>query len=105
MDKLIGLLGIAVRAGQAVFGEDSCMKALRSGQCEILLLDAAISGTVREKYAGVCERGDIPYTVLPEGTIATATGHSGMAVAIRKGSLGSRIRELDLTGEDLESTT
>ena len=94
MDKLTGLLGIAVRAGQAVFGEDSCMKALRSGRCEVLLMDAAISETVRNKYTGICEREDVRYAILPEGTIETATGHSGMAVVIRTGSLGDRIRDM-----------
>lgn len=94
MDKLIGLLGIAVRAGQAVFGEDSCMKALRNGQCGALLMDEAISDTVREKYNGVCERAGARSMILPAGTIQTATGHSGMAVAIRKGNLGNRLQEI-----------
>ena len=94
MDKLTGLLGIAVRAGQTVFGEDSCMKALRSGQCGILLMDAAISDTVREKYTGVCERAGAKAVILPAGAIETATGHSGMAVTIRKGSLGNRLLEM-----------
>ena len=37
--KLKGLMGLCVRAGQAVFGEDSCMKAVREGKTALLLTD------------------------------------------------------------------
>ena len=30
--RLRGLMGLCVRAGQGIFGEDSCLKALRSGR-------------------------------------------------------------------------
>ena len=94
MDKLTGLLGISVRAGQAIFGEDSCMKALRAGQCAALVTDAALSPAVKEKYAGVCERANVPMAGLPEGALDAATGKSAMAAAIRKGPLGDSIRKL-----------
>lgn len=94
MDKLAGLIGISVRAGQAIFGEDSCMKALRAGQCAVLVTDAALSPSVKEKYAGVCQRANVPMAELPEGVLDTATGKSAMAAAIRKGSLGDSIRKL-----------
>lgn len=94
MAKLEGLLGISLRAGQAIFGEDSCMKALRGNQCDALVMDEAISDTVRRKYEGVCERAGTVCSVLPEGTIENATGKPGMAMAIRKGSLGKQIADL-----------
>ena len=103
MDKLTGLLGISVRAGQAIFGEDSCMKALRAGQCAALVIDAALSQTVKEKYAGVCQRANVPMAELPEGALDLATGKSAMAAAIRKGPLGDNIRKLIMVPGNGES--
>ena len=37
--KVRGLMGLTVRAHQATFGEDGCLKALRKGQCALLLAD------------------------------------------------------------------
>ena len=41
--RLKGLMGLCVRAGQAVFGEDGCRKSVAGGQCGILLMDGGIS--------------------------------------------------------------
>ena len=38
--RLRGLMGLCVRAGQAVFGEDGCRKAISTGECGILLTDS-----------------------------------------------------------------
>ena len=91
--QIRGLMGLSVRAGQAVFGQDGCMKALRGGECGALLLDGAISGAAREKYLGVCERMEVRAAVLPENLIWEATGRPGMAMAIRRGTLAERIAE------------
>ena len=88
---LRGLMGLSVRAGQAVFGEDGCMKALRGGGCALLLMDGAISGAAREKYLGVCARTGTRSAVLPEGLIAQATGRPGKAMAVRRGALADRL--------------
>ena len=84
--KMRGLMGLCVRAGQGIFGEDSCLKALRSGQIGLLLLDGSISPTAGEKYASLCRREEIPCQRLPEGLMAQATGKPGKAMAVRKGS-------------------
>ena len=43
--RMKGLMGLCVRAGQAVFGEEACRKSITGGQCGILLLDSGISET------------------------------------------------------------
>ena len=37
--RMKGLMGLCVRAGQAVFGEDGCRRAVMNGQCGLLLAD------------------------------------------------------------------
>ncbi len=93
-NRLGGLMGLCVRARQAVFGEDGCLKCLRSGGCGVLLLDGGASEATREKYAGVCGRMGVPLGMLPEGLLHRATGRPGVAMAIQKGGLAGQIVNL-----------
>ncbi len=91
-DRLRGLMGLSVRAGQAVFGEEGCLKTLRAGQCGVLLLDGGISPAAEEKYRGICERQGIPLARLPEDLLEDATGRPGRAMAVKEGSLAESIK-------------
>lgn len=93
-NRLLGMMGLCVRARQAVFGEDGCLKCLRSGGCGVLLLDGGASAATRERYAGVCERVGVPLGLLPEGMLHRATGRPGVAMAIQKGGLAQQIVNL-----------
>ena len=89
--RLRGLMGLCVRAGQAVFGEDSCLKALRSGQAAVLLMDGGISEGSASKYGQACSGEGVPLFRLPEGLLEEATGRPGRAMAVRKGSVAEQI--------------
>lgn len=89
--KLQGLLGLCVRARQATFGEDGCLKTVRNGTCEVLLVDSGASRATREKYAGACAHAGVPVRVLREGLLEEATGRPGMAMAVRPGGLAQQI--------------
>lgn len=89
--RLRGLMGLCVRAGQGVFGEDSCVKALRSGQIGLLMLDGDISDSAAERYEHLCERERIPVRRLPAGLMAEATGKPGKAMAVRTGNFADQM--------------
>ena len=90
--RLKGLLGLCVRAGQGVFGEDSCLKALRGGQAELAVMDAGISPGSAERFERLCSREGFPLHRLPEGFLEEATGKPGMTMVIRPGSFAIQIR-------------
>lgn len=92
--SLHGLIGLCVRAGHGIFGEDSCLKALRSGQAELLLMDGDISNNSAERYRRICQQGDIPFFTLPAGLLAKATGKPGKAMAVRTGNFSGQIKAL-----------
>jgi len=85
--RLKGLLGICVRSGQAVFGEDNCRKAVPKGICGMLLVDSGVSGNTRKRYESLCRTGETKLVFLPEGLLEAATGKEYMAMAVRKGPL------------------
>lgn len=90
-DRLAGLMGLCVRAGQATFGEDGCMKRIRGGQCGVLLVASEASEATREKYRSACGRAGVPLLPLPEGLLQLATGRPGVAMAVQKGGLADRL--------------
>ena len=92
-NRLRGLMGLCVRARQAVFGEDGCLKTIRAGNCGVLLLDAGASPATQEKYHGACQHADVALVQLPAGLLHEATGKPGMAMAVLKGGLANQIRQ------------
>ena len=89
--RIRGLMGLCVRARQAVFGEDGCLKAIRAGQCGALLMDAGASRATKEKYRAACGRTETPLIELPEDMIDEATGRPGVAMAVNKGGLADQL--------------
>ena len=89
--KVRGLMGLTVRAHHASFGEEGCLKAVRSGQCGLLLVDASLSAAVMEKYRLACGRSGTPLRVLPPGLLGEATGRPGKAMAIQPGGLAGEL--------------
>ena len=92
-NKLRGLMGLCVRARQAVFGEDGCMKTIRGGNCGVLLLDSGASQATRDKYRGVCANANTPMAELPAGLLHEATGKPGVAMAILKGGFANQVQQ------------
>ena len=90
-ERLTGVIGLCVRARQAVFGEDSCVKTLRAGGSTLLLLDGEASGNTRKKYEETCRRAGAELWMLPRGLLGAATGKPGVAMAVLEGSLAKQV--------------
>ena len=85
------MMGLCVRAGQAVFGEEGCRKSITGGQCGILLVDSGISDNSRKRYEDLCEYTGTQMAMLPEGLLADATGKPGAAMAVKHGSFAEKM--------------
>ena len=97
--RIKGLMGLCVRAGQAVFGEDGCRRAIALGQCGILLADGGISGNSRKRYEELCGRTGTRMELLPPGLLEEATGKAGAAMAVKQGSFSEQIRACLAAGD------
>ena len=89
-----GLLGLSVRAGQAMFGQGGCLTWIRSGACALLLLDSEASGNTMDLYRRACREHDVPLGILPCGLLEKATGRPGVAVALKAGGLTDQLLKL-----------
>lgn len=92
--RVQGLMGLCVRARQAVFGEDGCLKTIRSGQCGVLLVDSGASQATKEKYRSACAHAKVCLGWLPEDLLLEATGRPGVAMAVTKGGLSEQLTKL-----------
>lgn len=86
-----GMLGLAVRAREACFGDDACRKLIESGKCGIILLDAETGPNTRKKFRDLCERAGVPLGVLPEGLMEEATGKANRVAALKKGAFAEQM--------------
>ena len=83
--KLKGQMGLCLRAGQAIFGEEACQKAMRDGTAGLLILDEEISESAGDKYETLGAREEIPVYRIRAGLLWESTGKPGKAMAVRKG--------------------
>ena len=86
-----GLLGLCVRARQAVFGMDGCLKAVRNGSAALIVADEEASEATRDKYRQACSHHGVQLAVLPAGLLHAATGRPGVAMAIVSGGLAKQL--------------
>ena len=89
--KLTGMIGLALRARQAVTGMDACRIMIEAGRCGVLLMDGGAGVHTRKKCETLCSRTGTPMTILPDGFLEKATGHTGAVLAMQKGSFAEQV--------------
>ena len=92
--KLAGMLGLTVRAGQVSAGIDACRILIRSGNCGVLLIDGETRDNTRKKAEDLCRQTGTPVAVLPPGAVERATGKDNRVLAIRKSSFADQILKI-----------
>ena len=93
-NQLRGILGLSMVSKNAVCGEGPCLKCLRSGQCELLLVDADASTNTKAMYKNACDYRSVPLAFLPGGFLRQALGRDCMAMAMKKSGLTVKVRSL-----------
>lgn len=96
-------MGLSVRARQAVFGEDGCIKTIRAGNCGVLLVDSGASPATKKKYHDACAHAGAAMKIIPEGMLLDATSRPGMAMAVVKGGLAQQITRLLDAADPIQS--
>jgi len=93
-NKLRGLMGLCVRARQATFGMDGCLKAIRTGQAGIALVDAGASAATKDKFISACAHHHVKVAVVEAGLLQEATGRPGVTMTVAPGGLADQLRSL-----------
>ncbi len=61
MDKVLGMLGLAKRAGKVQTGEFLCEKAIKGGQSHLIIIASDISVNGKKSICDACNYYDVTY--------------------------------------------
>lgn len=91
----LSILGLAMRAGQVVSGDDLCESEIRRGKVALVLIDEGVSANTRGKYSALCGARAIPLHEIRADALGCAIGKPNrMIVAVRKGPLATKMSTL-----------
>ena len=78
--KLKGLLGLAMRAGQIVSGQEATLGYIRKKSIVLTLIDETVSESSYKKISQACKEHSIPLCCLPGGLVGQAVGKQNRTV-------------------------
>lgn len=76
-----GLLGLAMRAGKLLSGEQAATQAVRKGEAALVLVDEAASDNTRKYARDACAYYHLPLFELPAGLLGQAIGKPNRKLA------------------------
>ncbi len=99
--RAIGFLGLCMKAGQLVSGQEQCVQTIRAGQAALALLDGAASDNTKKRVTDACAAHDTPLYTLGAGALGRSIGRSErMVAALKPGGMADRLAELLNDNED-----
>lgn len=102
-DKLLGLLGLARRAGWLIFGSDAVEREIKGGRAGVVLLSSDASPRTIKNIKEICEKAGTDIYAVPYDKMAIghAIGRGETAVAaVTDKAFSARVSEIcrDITG-------
>ena len=62
-DKILNLIGLAMKAGKAVSGEFSVEKCIKSGKAKLLIMAEDASDNSKKKFTDKCNYYNVPVII------------------------------------------
>ena len=82
-EKAMSLLGLCMRAGRLVSGEEPCVKAIRAGGARLVVIDGGASANAKKALTDACAYRSVPLLETEPGRLGAAVGkRNRMAVAV-----------------------
>lgn len=93
--KALNLLGLAMRAGKIVSGEELTLKAIRTNNISIVVVASNASENTRKKFKDKCNYYHIRYTELfTQEEISQSIGKYRMVCGVNDEGFARKIYEL-----------
>ena len=95
MNRALGSLGLACKAGRVQSGQAICDKLIKAGSAHLILIDAGASENTRKAVTDACAYYNVSYRLIPAGELGQAIGQPGrMVAAITDKALAERLNVL-----------
>jgi ribosomal protein L7Ae-like RNA K-turn-binding protein len=107
MNKALSALGMAMRAGKLVTGDETVLKAVRGGKVRLVIMAADASDNTKKKYRDKCatfevalieafDRAALGAAIGKEERVLIGIADSGFASMIRKALINqSEVENID----------
>ncbi len=90
--RVTGFLGLCMRAGQLISGQEACVDAVRTETAAIVLLDGAASDNTQKRITDACHSHHTPLYGVAEGALGQAIGKQGrMVVCLKTGGMADKL--------------
>ena len=100
--RVLGLIGLATRAGKVVFGSEATMEAIERKKVRLVLVAGDAADRTKENFTFKCEKTGIPVVAISTiDEISKAIGKSNKAViGIKEKNLVNEILKI-INGGDI----
>lgn len=91
-ERALSFLGLCMRAGQVVSGQEACVAAIRSGESALALLDAGASENTLKRVEDACASHQVPLYRISHGSLGHAIGKPGrMVISVPTGRMAEKL--------------
>lgn len=93
--RALNLLGLAMRAGQVISGDDMAERSIRAGRAMLVLIDEGASARTLGKYEALCNGKNIRLFQISADALGKSIGKDNRMVAVMtKGPLANQVATL-----------
>ncbi|MGY3766352.1 YlxQ-related RNA-binding protein [Vagococcus vulneris] len=93
--NVLNMLGLAMRAGKLVSGEEITLKALKSKKLSLVLIAGDVSENTNKKIHDKCQYYETPvFTFMTKADISHAIGRSRSIIGVTDRGFAQKMREL-----------
>ena len=94
-NQVINFLGLCMRAGRIISGQEACVDLARKEEAALVLIDAAASENTRKRITDACHSHNVPLYEISEGELGRAIGKNGrMMVALKMDGMAQKLLTL-----------
>lgn len=83
INKVLGLLGLATKAGKIIFGTDACIEGIEKNKIKLIIIATDASDRLKDKFVKLCSNKNNQIKLIIFGTIneiSASTGKNNKAV-------------------------
>ena len=91
-NRVIGFLGLCMRAGRITSGQEACVDLIRRDEAALVLLDGGASENTRKRILDACHSHSVPVWALGDGALGQAIGKRGrMVIALKEDGMAQNL--------------
>ena len=98
-NQVVNFLGLCMRAGRVISGQEACVDLIRREEAALVLMDGAASENTQKRIKDACQSHNVPVWTLSENALGQSIGKKGrMVIAMKPDGMADKLLSL-LQGE------